>query len=183
MHDLSMGPARTETVYDGPEAFARAARASSKGNGNTETVYSGLGTQTVFDESTFTAKRIDSSLARKAVTSTIRWSSLRFFLVAALSLIEFLLYRDESDEIAFISGATFLVFLAVGVYAYKLSRVAFLVALGIYGLSTTCLAIYAMTTEFGIFLVIKPMIARCILLYSLYRNYGLLTDLHLLENE
>ncbi len=41
----------------------------------------------------------------------------------------------------------------------------------------------ALMTDIPLLFFIKPLIVRVGILYKHYRNYGLLTDLHLLGNE
>jgi len=104
-----------------------------------EQVYSGPPAGQVYDEKLHTPTRVDSTVARKAVTKTIRFASLRFFLVALASLVESIIYWNDQPTIALGAAAVAMVFVVVGIFALRLNRNAFLVAMGIYGLQTLSL--------------------------------------------
>jgi uncharacterized protein (DUF983 family) len=108
----------------------------------------------------------------------VRWFSLRFFAVAAVSFYEFYIFREDDAAIAMTSLLVGAIFLAIGFFAMRLSRIAFLVALAIYGLNTLALCLWAMSTDGGIFFAIKPLFVHAVILHQLYLNYGLLVDLH-----
>ncbi|MCI0351704.1 MAG: hypothetical protein L0Z53_19975 [Acidobacteriales bacterium] len=173
-------PPKKETVYSGPVPPAFAQRSSAPAATATQgTVYSGPDPGgTVFDETNFVAKKPDRSLAVAATTSKVRWFALRFFIAAAVSFYEFYIFRDDDSTIAMTSFFVGLVFLAIGVFAMRLSRIAFLVALGIYVLDTVGLFLWAMNSDGGFFFAIKPLIVHGVILHQLYLNYGLLVDLH-----
>ena len=174
-------PPKKEPVYSGPAPATSAARSSSgaaaapaKG-----TVYNGPAPGgTVFDESKFVARKPDNFLAVAATTSKVRWFALRFFIVAAVSLYEFYIFRDDDSTVAMTSLFVGLVFMCIGIFAIRLSRVAFLVAMAIYSLDTLGIFLWAMNTDGGFFFAIKPLIVHGVILHQLYLNYGMLVDLH-----
>lgn len=127
-------------------------------------------------------RTIPSWIAHREAASGTQASTLRFVLVATLSLIEVLLYRDTYSSVAYLSAATFLLFLMFAVQAPRINRAGNLLALTVYGVSTTAMAVIAMTSEYGIGLVFKPLIVRCALLYALYRRFELQDDAQVLQN-
>ena len=174
-------PPKKETVYSGPTPAAFAARTapSAAGTAGSGTVYNGPAPGgTVFDETKFVAKRPDRSLAVAATTKRVRWFSVRFFVVAAITLFEAYIFRDNDPTVAMGSFLVGVVFLVIGIFAMRLSRVAFLVAMAIYALDTVGVFLWAMSTDGGLFFAIKPLIVHGVILHQLYLNYGLLVDLH-----
>lgn len=173
-------PPKKETVYSGPTPTAFATRtAQSAGSAGGGTVYNGPAPGgTVFDETKFVAKRPDRSLAVAATTRKVRWFSLRFFVVAAVTLFEAYIFRDDDPTVAMASLLVGVVFLVIGIFAMRLSRVAFLAALAIYGLDTLGIFLWAMGTDGGLLFAIKPLIVHGVILHQLYLNYGMLVDLH-----
>ena len=174
-------PPKKETVYSGPTPTAFAARTAPARPGATGggTVYNGPAPGgTVFDESKFVPKRADNSLAVAATTSKVRWFAVRFFIVAAVSFFEFYVLRDDQPTVAMTSLFVGLVFLCIGIFAMRLSRVAFLVAMAIYGLNTLGIVLWAMNTDGGLFFALRPLVVHGVILHQLYLNYGLLVDLH-----
>src|SRR5262245_2359043 len=175
-------PPKKETVYSGPVPTAFAARTASSARGAipaSGTVYSGPAPGgTVFDETKFVPKQADRSLAVAATTNKVRWFSLRFFLVAAVTLFEAYIFRDDDPTVAMGSLLVGVVFLAIGIFAVRLSRVAFLVAMAIYALDTLALLLWAMSTDGGFFFAVKSLIVHGVILHQLYLNYGMLVDLH-----
>ena len=192
------GPAvpQKETVYSGP------AQASSKketvfGGGALltppETVYGGAAAETagtsvkgstggmVFDPAKHVAKKIDTSIARAATQKTIRRASLRFFVIGGLAIFEAIVFWQH-PAIGYGAALVAVVFLSIGAFAFRMNRIAFLAAIAVYVLQTASYLVIAMTTDSGFLFVLKPLIVKCIVLYNLYLNYGLLTDLHDLEN-
>src|SRR5438128_4124882 len=118
-----------ETVYCGPPI---------------ETVYNGpspgtakdaVAAGTVYDPANHRPKAADNSITRKAVTQKIRYASLRFFIVAAISLAEFFIYREGQEMTAYAALLTAVIFGVIGIFAIRLSRGAFLAGLVIYGLN------------------------------------------------
>jgi hypothetical protein len=173
-------PPKKETVYSGPTPTAFATRtAPSAGAATGGTVYSGPAPGgTVFDESKFVPKRPDRSMAVLATAKKVRWFSLRFFVVAAVTLFEAYIFRDDDPTVAMGSLLVGVVFVVIGIFAMRLSRVAFLAALAIYSLDTLGLFLWAMSTDGGFFFAIKPLIVHGVILHQLYLNYGMLVDLH-----
>ena len=146
-----------------------------------ETVYSGPEPGTVFDESNFRTKKPDISVARNAVTSKVRRQAMWFLITAALLGFEFFSYKGDNQMISVTSGVTALVYLVLAGFAYKMNRLAFLIAIVFYGFSTFMMLGYALTSDLGILFVAKPLVSRCMLIYKHYRNYGMLSDLQELE--
>lgn len=128
------------------------------------------------------ADRTNGNSADRSVASALHATSLRFTLVAALSLIELIYYRARNTEIAYVAAGTCLIFIALALQTSRLHRAGFLTALSFFAMSTTAIAVVAMTTEQGIGLVIKPLIAHLVLMASIYRNFETREDLQLVEN-
>jgi hypothetical protein len=179
-HDLIM-PDR-ETIYQGPDlrikrvedvTYLEARAEAAKGEEPPK--------ETVFDETTFVAKRVDTSASRGLVTRMVQRASVRFFAVAALSLVEMYLCRDNL-AVVISSGIMFVAFSVVGFYTFKLNLKALLFAIGIYGCTTIFMLVNAMMGD-GIFVMLVPLLSRGFMMYNLLRTYGLLVDLHLLEAE
>lgn len=168
-----------ETIYDGPEITARkvvdVSHSEAPENGQPKT-------ETVFDETTFKPKQIDTTASRALVTRLAQRASVRFFAVAALSLIEMSLCRGHLA--VFISSALmFVTFMVVGFYTLKMNLKALLVAMALYTCSTVFMAVNAAMGGIGIILISPALVSRGFMIYNLLRTYGLLVDLHLLEAE
>jgi len=168
-----------ETIYDGPDVKVRSAvdvshfEAADNGQPKTETI---------FDETTFKAKAIDTTASRALVTRLAQRASVRFFAVAALSLIEMSFCRDHIA--VFVSSALmFVTFVVVGFYTLKMNLKALLVAVALYTCSTVFMAVNAAIGGIGIILISPALVSRGFMIYNLLRTYGLLVDLHLLETE
>ncbi|HET9742337.1 MAG TPA: hypothetical protein VFQ00_06285 [Terriglobales bacterium] len=166
-----------ETIYEGPEIASRAAganlaHANEEGAPQTETVY---------DETKFQPKRMDTTACRNLVTRLVQRASVRFFAVAFMSLVEVFVCR-ENLAISLASGLMCLTFACVGFYTYKLNLKALLIATGLYAATTIFMLGMAMYRG-QLFLVLVPLLSRGFMIYNLLRTYGLLVDLHLLEAE
>jgi len=200
---------QTETVHEGgiPEMFAKLGRiAHDLVMPDRETIYQGPEVrikrvddvtylerkavapeaeqpvkETIFNETTFIAKKVDTSASRSLVTRMVQRASVRFFAVAALSLLEMYISRDNLP-VAISSGVVFVAFSIVGIYTFKLNLKALLFAIGIYTCRTVFIAVSAMMGD-GIFMMILPLFLQGFMIYNLLRTYGLLVDLHLLEAE
>src|SRR5712692_6216574 len=128
-------PGTVGTVYNGPTP----GQATTQG-----TVYGGPTPQgTVFDESKFAAKKPDASVAIKATKTRVRWATLRFFLIAAISLAGFFVYWPEQPALAISSGIVCAIFLVIGVFAFRLHKSAFIAGMAFYALDTAVLLFYA----------------------------------------
>ena len=175
MADFKSSSGTVGTVYNGPDidpdgtVYSVAPRSASAGG-------------TVFDESTFVPKKQNYSVTRTAVTGTIRKASVRFFIYSAVSLLEFFVFYGANMLAAGMAMASFLVFLVIGIFAYRLSRVAFLAALALYGLGTLMIAIFAFTSDLGVLFYCRVLVVRCIVFYNILQQYNLLNELHALEN-
>jgi hypothetical protein len=150
-------------------------------NGKTETETEGQGPN--HSPARELVHRIFKPSADRSAARALHATSLRFTLVAALSLIEFLYFRVQNVSVAYIAAGTCLIFLALALKASRLHRAGFLTALSVYGISTTSMAVVAMTTEQGIELVMTPLVLHAILIFSLYRNFEVRDQLQLLENK
>jgi hypothetical protein len=175
-HDLVM-PDR-ETIYEGPEV---AIRKVENVNHTPLSEEPKAIKETVFDESTFVAARMDTSAARGLVTSMVQRASVRFFAVAILAIVELYLCR-ENIVLAISSGAIAVTFCVVGFYTYKLNLKALLFAIGIYAVTTLFMVGSAVMNERMLEMLV-PLFSRGFMMYNLLRTYGLLVDLHLLESE
>ena len=111
----------------------------------------------------------------------VQRASVRFFAVAALSLLEMYICRNNL-AVVISSGIMFVAFSVVGVYTFKLNLKALLFAMGIYGCTTIFMVMNAIIGD-GIFVMLVPLLSRGFMIYNLLRTYGLLVDLHLLEAE
>ena len=170
-----------ETIYQGPEVTFRKVvdvthEDAAGGDGQ-----SGPKKETVFDEATFVAKRVDTTAARALVTRMVQRASVRFFAVAVASAIE-LYFCRENLVIAISSGLLAATFSVVGFYTFKLNLKALLFAIALYGCTTLFMAANAMMTDRMLEMII-PLFSRGFMMYNLLRTYGLLVDLHLLEAE
>lgn len=173
---------KRETVYQGPSARKEPVYQGSS-VGVKETVYAGPPQkETVFDANKHVSRKIDTTVSRAAMAKSARSSAIRFFIVAALSGWEYFSYRGENQGVSTTSLVTCIIFFILAIYAYKMSRGAFLAAVVIYGISTVLMVGAALTSAEGFMLVLKPLIARCILIYNLHQKYCQLTDLYDLEN-
>jgi hypothetical protein len=170
-----------ETIYSGPEIRVRSVVDVTYANQTSGKTGDEPKKETVFDESTFIAKRVDTSASRALVTRLVQRASVRFFAVAILSLIELYVCR-QNLTVAISSGIMFVTFSLVGFYTFKMNLKALLFAIGIYTLTTVFMAVNAIMGD-GIFLMIVPLFSRGFMIYNLLRTYGLLVDLHLLEAE
>lgn len=169
---------KTETVYEGPAVpmpwEKQTTELATPNSGTTGTVY---------DAQSFTPKKQDTSIAREATQKTIRWQSLRFFIVGGISLAEFFIFRESSPALAYGSLATAIVFLLIGIFAFRMSRTAFLAGMLVYGVDTLQMVYLMITADEPTIFYLRPLVVHGIILYRLYRAYGLLTDLHQLENK
>jgi len=180
-HDLIM-PDR-ETIYQGPEVRIKSVEdvtylEKKPGAAPKEEEPQ---KETVFNETTFVAKKVDTSASRSLVTRLVQRASVRFFAVAALSLFETYFSRDNLP-VAISSGIVFVAFTIVGIYTYKLNLKALLLAIGLYASRTIFIVVNAMMGD-GIFMMLLPLFLQGFMIYNLLRTYGLLVDLHLLEAE
>lgn len=157
----------TEVLYHDPKATAAADSDAKK--------------ETVYDETTFQAKKLDTSASRGLVTRLVQRASVRFFAVAALSLVELYACRDNLP-VAICSGIMFVAFSVVGFYTFKMNLKALLLAIGLYACTTLFMGVSAIMKD-TIFFMIVPLLSRGFMIYNLLRTYGLLVDLHLLEAE
>ena len=173
-HDLVM-PDR-ETIYQGPEVVFRQVV-------DVKQLDAELGEkkETVFDETSFIAKPVDTTAARSLVTRMVQRASVRFFAVAILSAIE-LYFCRENLPIAIASGIMAFTFAIVGFYTYRLNLKALLFAIGLYACSTLFMAVNGIMGDHMLEMII-PLFSRGFMIYNLLRTYGLLVDLHLLEAE
>jgi hypothetical protein len=180
--------AKKETVYSGPTpALENAGWAQKAAQG---TVYQGPSQAgTVFDENKFVAKKTDNTMARQASVSHVRRATWRFFRIAIFNLVELAIFWSARPEYAAFCGVVSLVFFAIGAFAYRLNRPAFLAGFGIYVLQTLWLlfifiALLALPAEdtgmMGMFLfrvVAIALVARSIIVYRLWIALGHLNDL------
>jgi len=173
-----------ETIYQGPEVRIKRVEDVTYLEKRSETAKVKVEEtvkETVFNETTFIAKKVDTSASRSLVTRMVQRASVRFFAVAVLSLAEMYISRDNLP-VAISSGVVFVAFSIVGFYTFKLNLKALLFAIGLYTCRTVFIAVSAMMGD-GIFMMILPLFLQCFMIYNLLRTYGLLVDLHLLEAE
>jgi hypothetical protein len=152
-------------------------------NGKTETETETQGHGPNHSPASVLAHRMFKDSADRSAARALHATSLRFTLVAALSLIEFIYFRTRNVSVAYIAATTCLIFLALALKASGLHRAGFLSALSVYGISTTATAVVAMTTEQGIELVMTPLVLHAILIFSVYRNFETHEELQILENK
>jgi hypothetical protein len=171
-----------ETVYQGPETRVKHAVDIKYLESRGEAKQDAPGKETVYDESNFVAKRIDTTASRALVTRLVQKASVRFFSVAVLSVLE-MYFHWGNLAICISSGIMFGTFVAVGIYTFHMNLKALLFAIAIYTCSTLFMLVNGMMSDDGIFLMIPTLISRAFMIYNLLRTYGLLVDLHLLEAE
>jgi len=134
-------PGTKGTVYGGPAPTQGTQGTVYSGAAPTQgTVYSGPEPSgTVFDESKFVTKKADASVAIKATTRSVRGVAVMIFIAAALSLIEALIFWSDSPIEGISAAIVCGIFVIIGFFVYRMSRVAFLIALVIYALGTLAL--------------------------------------------
>ena len=170
-NDLGPGKYQSSTaqlrnVYDGPPVTAGRGGASV-----------GVQTQhgTVFDEKAFVARKTDNSLAVAATTKKIRGASQRFFIVAAFSALQAFALWNSNPPLAAGSAIEATAFLIVGIFAFRLNRLAFIGGMALYGLLTISLVPQFLDTWDPRFAL--AIFSRCVILYRLYLAHGLICDL------
>jgi hypothetical protein len=171
-----------ETIYNGPEVRVRHAVDIKYLQSSGEPEQGAPRKETVYDENSFVAKRVDTTASRALVTRLVQKASVRFFSVAVLSILE-MYFHWGNLAICISSGIMFGTFVAVGIYTFHMNLKALLFAIGIYTCSTLFMLAQGMMSDDGIFLMIPTLISRGFMIYNLLRTYGLLVDLHLLEAE
>jgi len=182
MADQFSGTPKKETVYQGPLGGQEPAY-SGAAVGVKETVYSGPAQkETVFDSNKHVSRKVDTTVSRAAMAKSARASAIRFLLVALSSGMEYMSYKGENAGVSVNSLFTCIIFVFLAFFAYKMSRGAFLAAILFYGATTVMMVAAALTTAEGFMYVLKPLIFRCLLIYSLHQKYCQLTDLYELEN-
>ncbi len=125
---------------------------------------------------------ISSEIAHRVPTSG-KSNLLRFLLVATLALVEsFFFHRGTEASLTYLSAATFVVFILLSLQSQRMARTGALVALVAFAVSTWTMAVIAMTTEQGIGLVMKPLVARFVLLFLLYRGFEMQDEMQALQN-
>ena len=137
-------------------------------------------TETSFDETTFVAKRVDTTLSRAATQRKMRRVALGFFLVTSFAVIDYFRYREQPYLGA---GAlvSVVMFTLLGIYAYRMSRRAMLLATVWCGLIFVA-SLYELVTGAWTLSALVPVVVRAMLVGEMYRNYGMLCDLDELEN-
>ena len=165
------------TVYSGPAIETRhRGPAPSAAQGHASN-------QTVFDPSTHISRsRDNNSLARssmrQATTRKVQSASIRFFIVSALSVIEYFAYRDTNHNTAAAALVTAVVFGVIGLFAMRASRTAFIVGMLLYGASTTLLllsgCLVCMTA------VAIPLLVHVAILYRLWSGYQSIGELNMI---
>jgi hypothetical protein len=104
--------------------------------------------------------------------------STLFFIVAGLSLLDYFSYHGNDAAIAVNSIGIFVIFLIIGIFAMRMSRAAFLVAMSLYALDTGILLWRVFGAGGTLLFVAWPLFIHGIILYRLYVTYGMLADLH-----
>jgi len=138
-------------------------------------------TETIYDPAIHKTYKPDTRVAREAMTRKARSMSVRFFIFAALNLFEFLNQKSGHTAYAIFALLAGLMFLAIGIYAVKVHRNAFLAAAGIYALQILFYLIIVFTTEGGFFFFAIPLAIKCAIFWQIYVIYGQLVELHSLE--
>ena len=132
---------------------------------------------TVFDETKFAPKHVDNSVAVAATTGRVQRASYRFFFIAGLALFEFFILSSKGvdQRVLVAQGVTAAFFLALGIFAYRLNKGAFLAGMGVYALNTLLLVYTGWQTSF--LFVGYAVFVRCTIIYRLYLAYGMICDL------
>jgi hypothetical protein len=168
---------KKETVYSGPTPGMDNAQYAQP---SASTVSSGpapAAAGTVFDESKFVARKVDSSRAREVTTRKVRRQTWRFFIVAGLSLVEVMLYWASDPLFAISAGMVCAVFLAIGIFAYRLSRTAFYIGTGIYAAQTLLLLYLFFFSDGGFLFWAEPLVIHALIVYRLWVAIGHLNEL------
>jgi hypothetical protein len=174
-------PSKKETVYSGPipASFNAYPPAPAMAAMATETVYKGtVASETVFDENKFVPKQPNRAVAIAATKDRVQRMSILFFVVAGYSLFEYFTYRGNDSAVAINSLGVFVIFLIIGIFAMRLSRAAFLVAMALYAIDTALLLWWVFGAGGTLLFVAWPLLVHSIILYRLYLTYGMLADLH-----
>lgn len=178
---------KKETMYEGPSVTPGTWRVPeapvAKKEAKEETIYGGPAAAskgTMFDERTFVRKRTDNRAAVKATTGSIQRASLRFFIVAGITLLEAVYLGGSGNAVSTVAaGIVVAVFTLLGIFAYRKSKAAFLIGMAIYALDTVLLVVTGLATSFV--LVAYAIVIHCIVIYRLYLAYGLIRDLEMAE--
>jgi len=159
------------SVYDGPPVTMYSATSTVAPN-----AAKGLG-GTVFDETKFAPKTANASVAVAATTKRVQGASFRFFFVAGLAMFEFFVLssRGVDQSVLIAQGVTAAFFGLLGLFAYRLSKTAFLVGILVYGLDTLFLVYTGWQTSF--LFVGYAIFVRSTIIYRLYLAYGMICDL------
>jgi len=169
---MSSSPKSLPSVYEGPPPAA-------KYTASTIAAPIPGASGTVFDETKFVAKQAsgNASVAVAATTKRVQGASFRFFFVAGLAMFEFFLLssRGADQNLLIAQGITAGFFGLLGLFAYRLSKTAFLVGMIVYGLDTLFLAYTGYHTSF--LFVGYAIVVRCTIIYRLYLAYGMICDL------
>ncbi|MFB3815248.1 MAG: hypothetical protein ACE14L_14165 [Terriglobales bacterium] len=155
------------TVYNGPSVPVE-----NLWGGNRRGTGDAPKTETVFDETTFVARKTDNSVAVAATRKKARAMSLRFFLVAVISGVEAALFAGyELLPLAAAAVLVALFFTVLGMFAFRMSKNAFLAGALVYAGDT--LFLLTMWSP----MVLYAIIVHCIIAWRLYCMYGLIREL------
>jgi len=195
---FGQAPKKKETVFNGPtpgmdnKAFAMTSVPGATGtvyNGPAPggTVYGGPSREpaaagTVFDESKFVARKADASVAIKATTTRVRATAIGFFIVAGISLLEAIFFWSSDPPFAIASAIICGMFTVIGIFTYRLSRVALLTAIALYLIDTLLLLFQAFFGDGLLVTSLLPIAIHCFILYRLWMTYGQLEELHSLAD-
>lgn len=138
--------------------------------------------ETVFDPLSHTRLMKDLTVhGRAALTQQLQFTSLRFFMTAAVSLFEFWLYKAGLPSMAYTALATAIAMGVAGVFALRLNRTAFFGAVVAYGLATAALLGEATQCHCPMLLA-QPMLIHAVILRAMMQAYGKMGELHQMES-
>lgn len=134
--------------------------------------------QTGFDGKTFTPQS-DSTLAVNSTTRKVRTASRRFYVAAAISLMETAFFVSSDFTLATLCAIVAVTFAILGALRDRLNRTSVLIGMTIYVVQTVQLLVHGWTT--AMIIVAYTVFVHCAILYRLYLSYGIISHLETAE--
>jgi len=125
------------------------------------------------------ATQSDSSLAVNSATRKVRSTSRRFFLSAALSLMEAAFFSSSTLTLAAVCGMVAVTFATLGALSERLNRTAVLVGVILYVAQTVQLLIHGWHT--AMIMVVYAVFVHSAIIYRLYLAYEMVGGLETAE--
>ena len=117
----------------------------------------------------------DSGLAVNSSTRKVRIVSRRFYVGAAISLMETAFFLSSDVTLATLCGIVAVTFAIFGTLSHRLNRTAVLTGVVVYIVQTAQLVLHGWNT--AMILVGYAVFVHCAILYRLYLNYGMICHL------